>query len=118
MPATQYDFKYGNDEILRVSRYKYLGLILTEFLDYNIMAKTVAQSASRALGLLIAKSKAFGGFHFDTYTKLYDTIVLFSNLIYGAAIWGTREFSCITAIQNRACRFFSWVLESMHQLSS
>ena len=43
---------------------KYLGLILHEHLDYNITAKAVAQSASRALGLLIAKAKANGGFPF------------------------------------------------------
>ena len=39
----------------------YLGLMLHENLDLNITARTVAQSASRALGLLIAKSKALGG---------------------------------------------------------
>ena len=33
----------------------YLGLTLTEHLDYNVTAKIVAQSASRALGFLIAK---------------------------------------------------------------
>ena len=25
---------------------------------------------------------------------------------YGAAIWGTKEYSCINAVQHRACRFF------------
>ena len=44
-----------------VKQYKYLGLIFTEFLDLLTMAKTVAKSASRALGLLISKDKAFGG---------------------------------------------------------
>jgi hypothetical protein len=58
-----------------VSKYQYLGLLLTEFLDYNEMAKAVARSAGRALRLLIVKSKAHGGFHFDTYTKLYDSLV-------------------------------------------
>ena len=40
-----------------VDHYTYLGLLLTEFLDYDMMAKTVEKSAHRALGLLIAKSK-------------------------------------------------------------
>ena len=40
-----------------VDHYTYLGLLLTEFLDYDMMTKTVAKSAHRALGLLIAKSK-------------------------------------------------------------
>ena len=38
-----------------VSKYTYLGLLLTEFLSYKEMAKAVGKSASRALGLLIAK---------------------------------------------------------------
>lgn len=28
---------------------------------------------------------------------------------YGAGVWGTRDFSCINAVQNRACRFFMGV---------
>lgn len=39
-----------------VSNYQYLGLLLTDFLDYQLMAKAAAKSASRALGLLIIKS--------------------------------------------------------------
>ena len=39
------------------SDYKYLDLVLNEFLDYNITAKSVALSANRALGLVIAKCK-------------------------------------------------------------
>ena len=35
----------------------YLGIMLDEFLDYNVTSKYVAQSAGRALGLRIAKLK-------------------------------------------------------------
>jgi hypothetical protein len=55
--------------------------------DYNEMAKAVARSTGRALSLPIVKSKAHGGFNFDTYTKLYDSLV-WSVISYGAAIWG------------------------------
>ena len=51
------------------------------------MAKTVAQSASRALGLLITKCKQAGGFAYSTFTKLYDSLV-WSVIDYGASIWG------------------------------
>ena len=54
-------FICGNDTISYVDNYTYLGVILTEHLDFDYMAKKVAQSASRALGLLIAKAKLFGG---------------------------------------------------------
>ena len=50
-------------------------------------AKLVAQSAGRALGLLIAKFKSLGGMPFDVYSKLYDSLV-WPVIAYGAALWG------------------------------
>ena len=78
------------------------GLLLHEFQDFNITAKTVAQSASRAHGLIIAKSKALGGMSYKGFTKLYDTMVW--PVIYGTAVWGSKVYSCINAVQNRAMR--------------
>ena len=68
-----------------VSKYQYLGLLLTEFLHCNEMAKAVARSAGGALSLLIVKSRAHRGFHFDTYTQPYDSLV-WSVISYSAAI--------------------------------
>ena len=82
--------------------------MLNECLDYQFMAKAVAKSASRALGLLIVKSKTHGGFQHNIFTKLFDTLV-WSVINYGSAIWGTREFSCISAVQNWAMRFYMGV---------
>ena len=98
-------FKVNDDSLGYVSQYKYLGLVLTEHLDYAVTAKIVAQSANRALGLLIAKSKAFGGLQCEPYTKLYDTIVV-PIILYGAAIWATQSYACINAVQHRAARYF------------
>ena len=100
-----FNFSCGELRLDLIQQYKYLGLILHEHLDYSITAKAVAQSASRALGLLIAKAKANGGFPFGTFTRLYDYTVN-SVISYGASIWGTREYSCINSVQHRACRFF------------
>ena len=47
----------------------YHWLLLTEYLNYNYMAKAMAKSASRSLGLLIAKCKANGGFEYSTFTE-------------------------------------------------
>ncbi|KAK6181789.1 hypothetical protein SNE40_009574 [Patella caerulea] len=80
-------------------------MFLTEHLDYTCMAKHVAKSAARALGLLIAKAKCMGGLPYDSFTKLYNNLI-YPIISYGAAIWGDREFSCVTAVQNRACRYF------------
>ena len=88
-----------------MDRYVYLGLLLTEHLDFDLTAKYVAQSASRALGRLISKCKLAGGFPYNVFTKLYDSVV--SPVInYGACIWGFKSYSCINAVQNRAQRFF------------
>ena len=102
---TQYEFHCGDAQLTVVEKYTYLGLILTEFLDYNVTAKVVAQSASRALGLLIAKSKCLGGLPFHVFSKLYDSMV-WPVIAYGAAIWGDKSFACINAVQYRAMRFF------------
>ena len=98
-------FKVNDDSLGYVSQYKYLGLVLTEHLDYAVTAKIVAQSANRALGLLIAKSKAFSGLQYEPYTKLYDAIVV-PIISYGAAIWATQSYACINAVQHRAARYF------------
>ena len=60
----------------------------------------------KALGLVILNLR-----HLEVCPiTLYDSIV-WSTISYGAAIWGEggtggRSFSCITAIQNRAARYF------------
>ena len=84
---TAHQFHCGSESIEVVSQYKYLGLILTEFVDYNVTTKIVSQSAGRALGLLISKDKAFGGMPFECYSKCYDALVQ-SVINYIAAIWG------------------------------
>jgi hypothetical protein len=54
------------------------GVYLPTPLDYQLMAKAVAKSASRALGLLIVKIKIHGSFQHNIFSKLYDTMVLVS----------------------------------------
>ena len=90
-------FKCGTQDLDIVDKYVYLGLTFNEFLDFNVTAKMVLQSASRALGFLIAKFKALGGMPFEVFTKLYDSLVG-PVIAYGVAIWGYRSFSCIEAV--------------------
>ena len=51
-------FKCGMSTLDIDSQYKYLGVILTDHLDYMTMTKQGAQSANRALGLLMYKRGA------------------------------------------------------------
>ena len=105
VPQIDVQFNCGSHNLDISDRYTYLGLALNEFLDYNVTAKAVAQSASRALGLLIAKFKSMGGMPYDVYTKLYESMV-WPVVSYGASIWGIKSFSCINAVHHRAMRFF------------
>ena len=51
---------------------------------------------------------------FDTYKKLFDSVV-WSTISYGAAVWGDREFSSINAVQKRVERFL-WALVGILQM--
>ena len=73
VPPTNFMFWCGPTSIARQDIYTYLGLVLTEHLDFDIMAKTVAQSPCRALGVVIAKCKSGGGFAVSTFQKLYES---------------------------------------------
>ena len=105
VPRTDTVFTIGDVNLDVVESYKYLGLILSEFLDFSKTAKAVAKSAHRALGLIIAKAKSFGGLPYNVFYKLYESIVC-PVIMYGAPIWGTECFSCIQAVHNRAARYF------------
>ena len=72
-----------------MNQYNYLGLLPTEFLDLNIMASVVAKSASRALGLVKYKCKSNGGFPYQRFTKMYDSLVW--PIDYSSSIWGTTK---------------------------
>ena len=87
------------------SQYKYLGLVLNEFLDLGITANILSDSAGRALGALIAKTQNLTDLGFETYLKLFNPGVLLV-LNYGAEIWGFQDFACCTGIQNRAARYY------------
>ncbi len=73
--------------------------------DMIVMSKAVALSATRALGLIIAKCKTHGGVPHKVFSQLYDAMVQ-PIIDYGAAVWGVNEYSHIKTIQHRAGRYF------------
>jgi hypothetical protein len=72
MELSKYIFKCGNMNIELKNDYTYLGLILNEFLDFNLTAKIVAKSANTAVGLVMAKCQTIGGVSYDVFKKLLD----------------------------------------------
>ncbi len=105
IPCAETVFTLGDEVVQVVNRYRYLGLVLTQFMDLNITIRYVAQAAQRVLGELVAKSKSQGWLLFRVFTKLYDSLVQ-PILDYGAAIWDHKSFSCIQEVQNRAMRYY------------
>ena len=105
VPRTNCEFHIGNLDNNRVDRYRYLGIVLNEFLDFSVTARVVADAAHRALGLLISKDKIQGGMPYKVFTKLYNALVQ-PIINYGVAIWGYKEFSSINAVHISPCRYF------------
>ena len=54
-------FRFDNQEVEIVCSYKYLCLVLDDYLNFEITAKYVANSATSVLGLVISKFKISGG---------------------------------------------------------
>ena len=65
VPRTDCEFHIGNldnNKVQVVDRYRYLGIVLNEFLDFSVTVRVVADVAHCALGrLLISKDKIQGG---------------------------------------------------------
>ena len=96
VPCTSTSFTCGVLELAISSHYKYLGIVFNEHFDMAFTAKAVAQSASHALGLIISKCKAAGGFPYREFTKLCESVVR-PVMEYGSSIFGQQQFTCIKA---------------------
>ena len=88
-----------------------MDIFLIETLDFNVTAKAVAQSASRALGFPIAKGKTVT---YKGFSKLYYSLV-FTFINYGDGIWGIKTYFVINKVQNSGSRFVlpnRWEIQS------
>ena len=87
VPKPSYLFVYNMDVIEIVSRYKCLGIVLDEMLDYSVTANVLAYSGGRVLGSLYTKFRNNKGFGYTTYTKMFDSCVS-PILDYCSGVWG------------------------------
>ena len=104
-PCTSYEFICGNEAIEIIDKYKYLGLILDEHLNYDITASVLAGSAGRALGGICSKFKKLKGLGYQTFTKLFHSGVV-PIMDYCSGIWGYSKFGKVETVQNRALKFY------------
>ena len=102
---TKCAFKMGNENVDIVEEYKYLGVYLNEYLDYNVIANTLSGAAGRALGGVIAKFQNLKNVGFSTFSKMYNTGVV-SVMNYCSGIWGYGNYECCNRVQQRAIRYY------------
>ncbi len=102
---TSKHFFLGECSLSVVNQYKYLGVILTEFVNFNVIADILSGAANRALGAIISKYKHINGQGYYTYTTLYNSGVC-PILDYCSEVWGFKQFKQIEAIQHNAIHIF------------
>ena len=88
-----------------VEEYKYLGLYLQEFLDYDFAAIKLANAGSRALGAVRNKIYNVKDIQLRTFTKLFTTGIT-PILDYCGSVWGFKNYKCIDDVQRKAVRYF------------
>ena len=102
---TDFKFMFDGSEIEKVSQYKYLGVLMDEYLNFEVLANVLAGAGGRALGAVLTKFRSFGNIGFNSFSKLYDSSVA-PVLEYGSEVWGYAENVKCERIQQRACRYY------------
>ena len=103
--VTNYQFMFHNKSLEVIHEYRYLGIILTENLDFQRTAKLLAEAGGRAFGMVRNKLQQLKEFRYSTFSKLYNMHVR-PILEYGSEIWGYKSQCKIDNIQHRAIRFY------------
>ena len=102
---TEFKFQFGEKDLNIVNKYKYLGIVLDEFLNFDSCAKVLSESAGRALGGVIYKFKNLKDVGFKTFEKMYQSgVTTVSD--YGSEIWGYTFCSSCNNVHNRAMRYY------------
>lgn len=79
--------------------------MLTEHLEWEKAIDEIHRKSNRALALLNHRAKMCGGFHFNTYSMLFNQLVQ-SMIMCNACIWGHTDSKALASIQLNALRFF------------
>ncbi len=75
-PVTETVFIINGYPLECVSEYKYFGVVMNEYLNYDKTAEVLASSAGRALGSVINKVRVNKDLGFNSYTTLVDNCVV------------------------------------------
>ena len=110
--VTEFQFHLGNSVIEICTTYKYLGIIMDEYLNFEENARTLSSSGSRALGSIISTYKRMKFMGYNTYYTLFTACIL-PILNYCSAVWGLKKFDVLEQVQCRAIRAYLGV--NIHQ---
>jgi hypothetical protein len=102
---TSHIFSCMGNDIEVVAYYKYLGVIFQENLKFDLCAKVLADSTSRAFGFIVSKFKMFKTIDYYIFKKLFDSC-LTPIMDYGAGVWGYKDYNHINTVQNRIARWY------------
>ncbi len=83
----QNEFKYGDNVLDVVDKYKYLGTILNGHRNFTVTANILTCAGGRVLNSLLLKLSKFSNIGNTTFTKRFETSV-WKVLEYGYEIWG------------------------------
>ena len=102
---TEHTFTIGENILLNVETYKYLGVTFHYKGDFNINSIILSKGAGRALGMIISRIHHLKDIGLKTFEKLYESGVV-PILDYCSGVWGYRRYQAIDNIQHRAIRYF------------
>ncbi len=106
---TNFNFKFDGVSLDIVEKYKYLGNIFNEYLDFKVISTVLAGAAGRALGSVISKFKTFKNIGHNTFFKMYHSYVV-PIMAYGSGVWEYDNSEVGDKIQFRAIRYYLGVL--------
>ena len=107
-PRCDRQLKCGEEDIIFVENYKYLGVFINEFLSPKPTVEALTSSASRSFGRIVYMFKKLSNMGFRTYDTLYASYVV-PIMNYAAGVWGFGDFNDPQVLQNRIIRYFMGV---------
>lgn len=102
---TDFNVVFKSESVQIVDKYKYLGLVLQENLDYKVTSNALAQTGASALGAVFCKYKSNNGFGYEAYI-LSDIVMELYQFQIMARVWSFGKFDYVNTVQNRAIRLF------------
>ena len=95
----------GQAKIEYTNYYKYLGVYINEFLEFDYHCTTLSEAGTRALGSVISKLRNNEYVMYDTYTKCVECSI-YPVVDYGTEIWGYVKDATTDHVQLKAIQAF------------